>query len=452
VIPDTLQGRTSIKLRDVTWRQIFRVVLSPVGFTYVEEGNIIKIVTNESLTLEPLTTEVYILNYARAEEIAPSITPLVDTAGGGRVLVDRRINALIISERPSRLGGITPVLQQLDRPTEQVMIESKFIEVTDTDVKNLGVNWASLAGYGVRGGPFTREYERERSNTTNTGSQLTQTPIFDANGNVIGTNTSATPTNTASSIAATSRFDTAVFTADQFGVVLSALNAMSDRRVVSNPTIVTLNNVEASINIGEEFPLPSYTYNTERGAFEISGFEYRPIGINLKVTPQVNNASFIRLLLEPEISERGDSVSFGGASGAEIPVINSRRTKTQVTMKDGNTLAIGGLMRNVDRKGGTQVPVLGSIPGIGRLFRSDTSSKERQNLIIFITARTINSETATPEDVFDARALRATGVRRSDLPGFRVMDEDPYVPEPTTAPAPAPEAPESKPAPARRAR
>jgi type IV pilus assembly protein PilQ len=429
VMPDTLQGRTSIKLRDVSWRQIFKVVLSPVGYTFVEDGNIIKIVTNESLTQEPLITEVYVLNYARAEEIEKSITPLVDAPGGGRVLVDKRINALIISERPTRLGRITPVLQQLDKPTDQVMIESKFIEVTDNDVKNLGVNWASLSGYGVRAGPFQRDFERERGKATNTGSVLTQTPIFDGNGNVIGTNSVVTPTNTAASIASTSRLDTAVFTADQFGVVLSALNTVSDRRVVSNPTVVTLNNVEASINIGEEYPIPSYTYNAERGAFEISGFDYRPIGINLKVTPQVNNASFIRLLLEPEISERGDSVSFGGASGAEIPVINSRKTKTQVTMKDGNTLAIGGLMRDVDRVGGTRVPVLGSIPGLGRLFRSDTKSKERQNLIIFITARTINSETAKPEDVFDARALQGAAVKRSDLPGFRVMTEDPYTPE-----------------------
>lgn len=415
VMPDTLQGRTSIKLRDVTWRQIFKVVLTPVGYTFVEDGNIIKIVTNESLTQEPVSTDVYVLNYARAEEIKPSIDSMVNATAGGKVQVDKRINALIISERPSILAKIMPVLRNLDKATDQVMIESKFVEVNDTNIKNLGINWVSLNSYQVGYSPIDLKMgPGSRGNLgTNTG------------GAVPGTD----PTEAGTSYGA-------VLTAPQFNVALRALQTTNNSRVVSNPTIVTLNNTAAEINVGEEYPIPSYTYNAERGSFEVSGFEYKPIGVLLKVTPQVNSQGFIRLNLEPEISVRGDPVSFGGASGAEIPIIRTRKTKTQVSMKDGHTLAIGGLIDSTSQKGQSKVPVLGNVPGLGRLFRSDTTDASKRNLLIFITSKVVSSESAPVQDVFSVSQVQDAGLRESDLPGRR-SSESPFLPEEVPAPAPA---------------
>lgn len=406
VVPDTLQGRTSIKLRDVTWRQIFKVVLSPVGYTFVEDGNIIKVVTLESLAQEPLGTEVYVLNYARAEEIEKSILPLVDSNGGGRVLVDKRINALIISERPSRLARITPVLESLDKATEQVMIESKFIEVNDTDVKNLGVNWSSLNNYQVGYSPTDL--------------------LLSSTNNKIGTNTGGVTPGPDPTQAGTAYG--AVLSAPQFNVALSALQTTNNSKVVSNPTIVTLNNTPAEINVGEEYPIPNYTYNAERGSFEVSGFEYKPIGVILKVTPQVNSQGFIRLNLEPEISVRGDPVTFGGATGADIPIIRTRKTKTQVSMRDGHTLAIGGLIDSTSQDGGNKVPVLGNVPGLGRLFRSDTKNHTNRNLLIFITSKVVSSDSAAVNDIFSPEQIQGAGLKRSHLPGRRSA-EDSFLPE-----------------------
>jgi type IV pilus assembly protein PilQ len=418
VMPDTLQGRTSIKLRDVTWRQIFNVVLAPVGYTFVEDGNIIKIVTNESLTQEPLSTDVYILNYARAEEIKPSIDSLVNpttvTTPGGRVQVDKRINALIISERPSVLAKILPVLRNLDKPTDQVMIESKFVEVNDTNVKNLGVNWSSLNNYQVGYSPV---------DTLLTGNDRARVGV-----NTGGVTPGPNPTEAGTAYGA-------VLTAPQFNVALRALQTTNNSRVVSNPTIVTLNNTPAEINVGEEYPIPSYTYNAERGSFEVSGFEYKPIGVLLKVTPQVNSQGFIRLNLEPEISVRGDPVSFGGASGAEIPIIRTRKTKTQVSMKDGHTLAIGGLIDSTSQKGQSKVPVLGNVPGLGRLFRSDTTDASKRNLLIFITSKVVSAESAPVQDVFSVSQVQDAGMRESDLPGHR-SSASPFLPEEVPAPMP----------------
>lgn len=453
VIPDTLQGKTSIKLRDVTWRQIFKVVLEPVGYTFIEDGNIIKVVTAESLNLEPLSTEVFVLNYARAADIKPSLDALVDAKVGGKIVVDARSNALVVTERPSVVQKIRPILANLDKATEQVMIETKFIEVTDGDTKNIGINWTSLNAYklsannlqknygdtakrqdgsgisekNIEPGEFYKGQAQARQITgENIGPRVDYAPLtgqFDGNGKQIyaktypdlswGSSLSNDFLNTVT------RGTTAVFSADQFQLVVSALQTLNNTKLVSNPTVVTLNNSEASINIGEEFPVPSYTYNQERGSFEVSGFQYKPIGVILKVTPQVNATGFIKLTVEPEVSNRTETVNFGGAAGASIPVIGVRKTKTQITLKDGYTLGIGGLVESHSTKGQTKVPLLGSIPGLGRLFRSDSNDKTERNLIVFITARTIKPDGATVGEVFDPRMIRSMKISKDELPGFR---------------------------------
>jgi type IV pilus assembly protein PilQ len=240
-------------------------------------------------------------------------------------------------------------------------------------------------------------------------------------------NNLASLTNTAG----TSRLASAVFSAADFNVIISALKSQNNTKIVSNPTVVTLNNNEAVLNVGQEFPIPSYTYNTERGAFEVSGFTYKPIGVILKVTPQVNAQGVIKLALEPEVSQQNGNTTFGGAN---IPIIATRKAKTLVSLKDGYTMGIGGLITSSLNHGGTKVPVLGSIPVLGRLFSSKSVDDETTNLLIFITAKTVTSDGAAPEEVFDPRAIKAIGLTHEDLPGNRA-------PKGTDLfqPAPAPE-------------
>lgn len=447
VMPDTLQGRSSIKLRDVTWRSIFKYVLSPVGYTFVEKDNIVEIVTNASLAMEPVESKVYLLNYARAEDALTLVTPLVNSTAGGRVQSDKRINALIISERPSRLPQIEAVLDRLDQPTKQVMIESKFVEVTNRDLKNIGVNWASLNGYQV--GASDLSVERSRDNQRSTG--LTQSDSQGSTGSNETSSSVTTGTTPASALTTTatngtsnainqlndltrgtaiSTITTSVFSAQDFNLLLSALKTNNETKLVSNPTVVTLNNIPASISIAEEFPIPSYTYNTERGTFEVSGFEYRPIGIILKVTPQVNERDFIRLSISPEVSSQAGSTTFGGASGAEIPIIATRKAETQVTIRNGYTMGIGGLVENVKTVGDTRVPVLGSIPGIGRLFRSNSNSETARNLLIFITAKTLDPDGAPIGEVFNPAITREMKIQEKDLPGYRDGSNPYYTPPP----------------------
>ena len=457
VIPDTLVGRTSVKLREVTWEQVFEVVLSPVGYTHVKDNNIIKVVSREELALEPTDTRVFLINFARAEDIQQTIEPLVSPEIGGRVQVDVRSNALVITERPSRMEKIQEIIDRLDKPTDQIMIESKFIEASDRDVRNIGINWASLSGYGVQAGPFEQTdnagYNRSSSGTTSSGfdnsnttnstnstSLLNQAVVDNLTG-LPSSNRSTTSTTIANEVlgeglttssmlnGATNgdtfdRMTTSVFSADQFQVVLSALKTDTDIKLVSNPTIVTLNNSEATINIGEDYPIPKFTYNEERGTFEISDIEYKSIGINLNVTPQVNSAGFINLDINPEVSARQGTVTLGGASGTEVPIISTRKTATKITIKDGYTLAIGGLIESTDTTIESKVPLLGDIPGLGRLFRSNSDDLVQRNLIIFITAKTLNPDGSTYEEVIDPRMMHQMNVRAEDIPGYELSERE----------------------------
>lgn len=447
VVPETLVGTVSIKLRNVTWRQVFHVVLEPLGYTFVEDGNIIKIKGMDEMAREAVKTTVYVINFATATELQSSIAPLVDSAAGGRIQVDKRANALIITERPSRMGAIQEIIDRLDRPTEQVMIESKFVELTNRDTEALGINHNSLAAFQVGAGPFQRQYDRTSSqdrtsndglktdnvtNNSNSTSTLNSSSVItgttpstkNENSRDLATEAGNTLTTTLDSSFSVlnnmtvGRVDTAIFNADAFEAVISALSTANDIEVVSNPTVVTVNNTAAQINIGEEFPVPRYTYNEQRGSFEVAGFDYKAIGIILKVTPQVNSAGFINLDIVPEISSRTGTVSFGGAGGAEIPIITTRKTMSTVTIKSGFTLAIGGLIEKTARKTTSQVPLLGDLPLIGYAFRHKNNSEDKRNLIIFITAKVLSPEGSTYRDIFSARNLYEMGIKSRDLPGY----------------------------------
>jgi type II secretory pathway component GspD/PulD (secretin) len=473
VIPETLQGKATVKLHDVTWRQIFNVVLTPVGYTYIEDGNIIKIVSNESLTQEPVSTEIFVINYAKASDIQPIVTSLVDASAGGKIVVDARSNSLIITERPTRMRRIRPVIEQLDRATDQVMIESKFVEISNNDIRNIGINWSSLSGYNVTATPggagaftYTNTYGTNTnnavtinsgtnnatngnssttlasgSNNSNTNSTTNGTPtnssttgtngsIASNSGNTTttGTNNGNTTTLSTNGIGGSQNVISAVFSADQFRLVLSALEQMNSAKIVSNPTIVTLNNSEASINVGQQYPIPSYTFNQQTGTFEVSNFVYKDIGIILKVTPQVNARGFIKLTLAPEVSQNQGTTSFGGASGASIPIIGTRKAVTQVSLKDGYTMGIGGLISTNFNNGVNKIPILGSLPLIGYLFKQDTKDNTVDNLVIFITAKTISAEGAPVEQVFNSKEVREFQLKRSDMPGYR-DGTDPFIDE-----------------------
>jgi len=180
--------------------------------------------------------------------------------------------------------------------------------------------------------------------------------------------------------------------------------------------------------VAQEYPIPNYQFNQQTGTFQVDGFQYKDIGIILKVTPQVNARGFIKLTLAPEVSQNQGTTTFGGASGASIPIIGTRKATTQVSLKDGYTMGIGGLISTNFNNGTNQIPFLGTIPVIGYLFKQKNTDNTVDNLVIFITAKTISAEGAPVEQIFNSKELRQFQLRRSDLPGYR-DGSDPFANE-----------------------
>jgi len=452
VIPEDLQGTTSIKLRDVSWKQIFSVVLEPIGYTYVEEGNIIQIISNDTLNFEPPITDIFILNYAEASDIAATVTNMVDAEKGGRVQIDARTNGLIVTERQSRMSTIRQVIERLDKPTLQVMIETRFVEVTNQDVSKIGVKWNSLEEFEVTAEGLSRGYSNidtrvgsntrgsENNNESNFGE--VDLSVGDAsvsgvpgvrNGRFINNLTGQTlldatsDSNTSVQQSAIrnltdlvhggdlQRTTSAIFSTSQIGYIFSALKTQGNSRLVSHPTVVTLNNQEAEISIGEQFPIPNYQYNEERGSFEVAGFDYKDIGVILKVKPSVNNEGLITLRVNPEVSSRTGEREFGGASGASIPIISTRRTETQISLKDGYTMGLGGLLQASSIEEESKVPLLHKIPGLGAAFRHKEKDGQKMNLLIFITAKILSSEDSDFEDVFSQTQMEEVGIDPDEI-------------------------------------
>ena len=424
VIPDTLQGRTSVKLRNITWRQVFEVALEPLGFTYVEDRNIIRIKSIAELTTEPVDTRVFILNYARADDIQGSVSPLIDAAAGGKIQVDVRSNALVITERPSRMNRIQEVIDTLDRATDQVMIESKFIEVSNGDLSDIGVDWAYLnenagdllggsgAGSGNPGfSPHPYDLDTKTIPTPN-GSVFAGVDSY-ANG--------------LANIAAggASGGLVAVFSSSQFAATLTAFQTENRSKLVSNPTVVVMNNQQAVFQVGEDYPIREFSVNDETGQLETGEIDYRFVGIELDVTPSVNAAGMITLDVHPVVSALGDVVptNVGGAI-LEDRIFKKRDAKTQVTIKDGYTIALGGLTAETEDNDESKIPFLGDLPFLGQLFRSDVSSEASTNLIIFLTAKTLNPDGSTYADVIDPRQLEVMQLTPAQIPGYEVPADE----------------------------
>lgn len=412
-----VSGSITIRLNNVHWEKALELILDVSGFAYVRDGNIIKVLPATQVANENLKTEVFVIDYASAAQIKGSIDRIITERGS--IQTDVRSNALIITDTPSNLYNIKRVIERLDAQTPQVLITAKIIETNMEKAKKLGIKWSSLSEYTVsirdpqaaltntftsnRSGVNTESYLRTDGlqPSDEYGSTYTRTDSMSPSGNIgFGMATVQTDkfikdtldvdevvTNTQ----AFSNVQTAILSADTFSMVLSALESADNTDIISAPQIITTDNREAFILVGEQYPIANFAYNDETGTYEATGFEYKDIGITLTVTPHINSDGYITLDVHPEISENVQSAVFASL-GTSVPIISTQKVDTQVVIKDNETVAIGGLIKEKDIKDNTKVPFLGSLPIIGNAFRSKETSKEKRNLLIFITANIVNDK------------------------------------------------------------
>lgn len=423
-------GVVNMELKDVPWEQALGLVLDLNGYAYQREGNVIKVLRKEDISKEPLSTEVFILNYATATEAVKAIEQMLTERGS--IKTDARSNTIIVTDVPANINKIEAILDRLDSRTPQVLIETKIVEINNAKEKDLGLKWTSLKEYTVGLQSPTRTYRAIRrggkgvwddaseqvdtegvTDTTTTSSTQTsgQGTVTTITGDPItGTLTSATQTDTASSALADSLASSisktlsstllkadirsAVLSAADFELVLSALESQTDVNLISNPRILTANNETAKIKVVQEYPIPRYTFDTTTSTFTIAGFDFKDIGVTFDVTPIISPDGYITMQIKPHTSVLLGTIPFtASGSTVNVPLIGVKEADAKLVIKSGDTLAVGGLVDEDKSTVITKIPLLGDLPILGRLFRHENVDNVKKDIIFFITATIIDEET-----------------------------------------------------------
>ncbi|MGD0016362.1 MAG: secretin N-terminal domain-containing protein [Verrucomicrobiia bacterium] len=375
ILGEEVTGKVTVHLEDVPYVEAMQLIAESKGYAFIQDKtgkNLVKVKSKESLDLEPVEVRMYVLRYAKADDLAKTIERFLTKQG--KIQVDARSNTLIISDTPSNLTKIMPLVEALDAQAPQVLIEAKFIETTKNPLKDLGINWSGTL----------LNHEFIAGSTAGTVDPITGKPQA-------GFQWSKKLGTSAPWVSSTALLD-----AGQAQVILSYLNQDTDTELLANPRVVTIDNGKAKIAIAEQYPIPEFQFSEQTGAFQISGFQYRDIGIILNVTPRINKDEFVTLEVAPEASSRsGVATLASGSSSVQIPIIDTRTATTTVLIKSGNTLAIGGLMRQDVSDTYTKVPLMGDIPGLGSFFRSKSLSKKKRDLLIFLTPTIVGPEAQT---------------------------------------------------------
>jgi len=416
-----VEGTVTIRLENVAWDKALDVVLRTYGYVYEREGNIIRVTTKENLATEELVTETLVLNYTTAAEVVLAISDILSERGKVRAV--ERTNMVIVTDIPTNVFRIREVVRKLDRPTPQAFIDAKIIKTQMQVGENLGILWADTVTAKGSRRPITAPFA---SLTKDNDSGVLQRflndffPLLTTSANVNAINPLGFPplqSVTVADVDGTDFFKTGTLDFTSFAAVLNFLRSRSNTKVISNPRITVLNKQTATINVGAEIPLPSLERNESTGTFEITGFEYRKTGVILEVTPHINEAHEILVELNPEVSAVGTSnTTFGTGDFTSIPNFDVESAQTQVLIRSGETIAVGGLMTDSEVVSETKVPVLGDIPILGKLFRSKRQASggnnEKEETLFFVTVTVVDS---LGQPVLSPVVTRGAGVLGGDV-------------------------------------
>ncbi|MEY2551002.1 MAG: type pilus assembly protein PilQ [Verrucomicrobiota bacterium] len=425
VVSETVAGTVTMRLEDVTALQAVAIIVKAKGLVMDKVDNVYYVKTAAERTAEPTESDSYQFSYARAKDVVPLVAGQLSSKDAPQI--DERTNTLFYRETRANMDTIRKLLVQIDKPTKQVMIEARLVEVTANPKQNFGINWAGTfanktVGYAPNtGGDF------EMPNSNNHGSNN----LFGNFGNLIAG-------------------QYAILSVPNFSATLDLLNQDADAEFLANPRVVTADNQQAKIEIIRSQPIPQLNFNEQTATAVFGGFQDKKFGNTLVVRPSVNKDSFITLAVKPEISNKVADATFVFA-GASVtsPVIDTRSLDSNVLIKSGDTLAIGGLLQDEVRKTRTKVPGLGDVPVLGYLFSSRANERVKRNLLVFVTPTIIDQHYGTGlED--QVSGLHHTGEEYADPNGWRnnakgavrlVPTSNRHVtadyPKPGTPPAPA---------------
>jgi type IV pilus secretin PilQ/predicted competence protein len=384
-----VQGKVTTRMLDVPWDQALDVILKINGMAQERSGNIIRVGPLEKFTAErqerlkaqvtevaaePLLTRIVPANYASAKDLRTNLEKLLSKRG--TMIVDARTNTMIITDTQRSLDEALALIERLDRPTPQVMIEARIVESSRTFLRELGIQ-LGLAYSQITDRAFPNRIDvRGGRPAAGGGGGLVGPP---APANFLLDLPAAVATGTGGAIG----FSLASIGGTVLDAQLSALESSGRGKIISSPKIATLDNTEAQIQSGRKIPVATISAEGTRT-------EFVDASITLKVTPHVTPNDFIGMKITATKNEADFSRVVNG-----VPTITTREANTDMLVKDGDTVVIGGLYRRTIQSNRAGIPGLSSIPVLGWLFRKDQEQDESDELLIFLTPRIIRQDETT---------------------------------------------------------
>ncbi len=436
ISPEVTDTITSITFANTPWEEAIATIVQAYGYGYERKGNTIiispldKIIERKKKEMElkqvkELETRVFTLHYIDAGDALKVIETLLSPRGSAEILESTYLGGwkfvaaqgqgklekaerkeqerkskskkLVVTDIRAVLDKIEAVLKDIDRIPQLVLIESNIVEVDWHKLIDLGLQLS--LGDGTNGMPI--EYRKGAITSTLEGilGALGVAPFnYDSPSSVGGSG--FVPD-------AGMGFLFRHLSGNQFSAGLRALEELADANVLSAPKILTLSNQEASILVGTKYPIVNVDKQVSDGTvtMQISLEYYQDLGVQLNVVPQVCGERFINMIIHPAVVEKNGEIELGVTEATEgnavaYPIMDVREAETQVMIRSGDVVVIGGLMKDQDYVTRIGVPLLSDLPVLGRLFSRNMSVKKKQDLFIFVSAKIVKpEEIAEAEDV-----------------------------------------------------
>src|SRR5713101_7570305 len=387
VVSEAVTRTVTMRLEDVTALQAIAIIVKAKNLFMDKIDNVYYIKTGAERTAEPTESDSYQFSYSRAKDTAPLIASQL--ASKDPPQIDERTNTIFFRETRSNMGNIRKLLAQVDKPTKQVMIEARLVEVTANPKQSYGINWAGVVGSSTNaqaisyGGFNATTIPKAGENIPTNGLALGNTQNTNFFGNL-------------GKLAGVANSQFAILSVPQMSATLRLLNEDSDAEFLANPRVVTADNMQAKIEIIRSQPVPQLNFNEQTATAVFGGFQDKTFGNTLIVRPSINKDNYITLSVKPEISNKVNDFHFS-FSGADVtsPIIDKRSLDSNVLIQSGDTLAIGGLLSDQISKSRTKVPLLGDIPFLGYAFQSHDNERHKRNLLIFVTPTILDQRYGT---------------------------------------------------------
>ena len=385
VVSDSVKGNITLRLKDVPWDQALDIVLESKGLAMRSNGNVIWVAQATELeakeqrdlqahkrkqALEPLITEYIPVNYAKAADMLAMIQSDTGSehsaiSARGFASGDERTNTIIVRETASRVAEIKNLVKSLDVPVRQVSVESRIVIATDEFSKELGARFGGTA------------FGSKAATSGTIGGTNSMVNDLVGGGSSVGIPAVTDRLNVNMPVInnAAGRIAFSLLSGDYLlDLELSALQAENKGEIISTPRVVTADKKKALIEQGVEIP---YLEASSSGAATVS---FKKAVLSLEVTPQITPDEHV--IMDLKVNQDTVGEIFNG-----VPSINTREVNTQVLVDNGQTVVLGGVHEEVNSSKVDKVPVLGDVPILGRLFRTDVDQDEKRELLIFVTPK-----------------------------------------------------------------